>query len=296
MDAFAQRKASTLAELALDAGDLSRAGHVDARARAVVALVNTHPAFFTTSSCAGRVSLFADPTAETRAAGMKGGEWVYVSHDPADAAAVVSAVRRKLGEGTDAASSSSTPDPETSLVLRFEPFILAVEAESVEAGSRFARLARDAGFRESGVVAGGTGRAVCSARCSIRMEAPLVAKGTRLVSDEAIKVLVAIANEKWAANAARAERLRERIAAAFAAERAEKSDAEKSDAEKSAETYETTGATTPGRPGPGDGGGHSPRTGAVLARRRRGGGGDLRQPVLRARRRAGRREGERRAA
>jgi len=259
MDAFAQRKASTLAELALDAGDLSRAGHVDARARAVVALVNTHPAFFTTSSCAGRVSLFADPTAETRAAGMKGGEWVYVSHDPADAAAVVSAVRRKLGEETDAASSSSTPDPETSLVLRFEPFILAVEAESVEAGSRFARLARDAGFRESGVVAGGTGRAVCSARCSIRMEAPLVAKGTRLVSDEAIKVLVAIANEKWAANAARAERLRERIAAAFAAERAEKSDAEKSDAEKSfsAETYETNGATTPGRPGPGDGGGHS---------------------------------------
>ena len=219
MDAFAQRKASTLAELALDAGDLSRAGHVDARARAVVALVNTHPAFFTTSSCAGRVSLFADPTAETRAAGMKGGEWVYVSHDPADAAAVVSAVRRKLGEETDAASSS-TPDPECSLVLRFEPFILAVEAESVEAGTRFARLARDAGFRESGVVAGGTGRASCSARCSIRMEAPLVAKGTRLVSDEAIKVLVKIANEKWAANAARAERLRERIAAAFAAERA----------------------------------------------------------------------------
>ena len=52
------------------------------------------------------------------------------------------------------------------------------------------------------------------------MEAPLVAKGTRLVSDEAIKVLVKIANEKWAANAARAERLRERIAAAFEAERA----------------------------------------------------------------------------
>ena len=135
MDAFAQRKASTLAELALDAGDLSRAGHVDARARDEVALVNTHPPFFTTSSCAGRVSLFADPTAETRAAGMKGGEWVYVSHDPADAAAVVSAVRRKLGEETDAASSS-TPDPECSLVLRFEPFILAVEAESVEAGTR----------------------------------------------------------------------------------------------------------------------------------------------------------------
>ena len=218
MDAFAQRKASTLAELALDAGDLSRAGHVDARARAVVALVNTHPAFYTTSSCAGRVSLFADPTSETRAAGMKGGEWVYVNHDPADAAAIVSAVRRKLGEEKDAASSS-VPDPECSLVLRFEPFILSVEADGVEAGGRFAKMARDAGFRESGVVVGER-RVVCSVRCSIRMEAPLVSKGQRLVSDEAIETLVAIANEKWAANAARAERLRERIAETFAAESA----------------------------------------------------------------------------
>jgi tRNA(Phe) wybutosine-synthesizing methylase Tyw3 len=55
--------------------DFSRAGHVDARARPVVALVNRHPSFFTTSSCAGRVSLFADPTSASRAAGRKGGEW-----------------------------------------------------------------------------------------------------------------------------------------------------------------------------------------------------------------------------
>ena len=32
MEPFAQRKAQTLAELALDAGDFSRAGHVDERA------------------------------------------------------------------------------------------------------------------------------------------------------------------------------------------------------------------------------------------------------------------------
>ena len=106
---------------------------LSARARPVVALVNTHPAFYTTSSCAGRVSLFAEPTTETRAAGMKGGEWVYVSHDPADAAAIVSAVRRKLGEAEDERASPGEFDPETSLTLRFEPFILSVEAESVEA-------------------------------------------------------------------------------------------------------------------------------------------------------------------
>ena len=149
MDAFARRKADTLAELAIDGGDFSRAGHVDERARPVVALVNRHPDFFTTSSCAGRVSVFADPTTATRAAGMKGGEWVYVNHDPADAADVLAAVRSKLG-ASDAAGASA-PDPECTLVLRFEPFILSVEAKTTRAGAALVAAARDAGYRESGV-------------------------------------------------------------------------------------------------------------------------------------------------
>ena len=98
MDAFAQRKAATLQELLLDAGDFSRAGHVDQRAKAIVGLVNRHKDFYTTSSCSGRVSLFADPTTSTKAGGLKGGEWVYVSHEPAEAGAIVAAVREKLGE------------------------------------------------------------------------------------------------------------------------------------------------------------------------------------------------------
>jgi tRNA(Phe) wybutosine-synthesizing methylase Tyw3 len=164
-DGFAQRRAQTLAELAADAGDFSRAGGVDERARPVVYLVNRHPSFFTTSSCAGRVSLFADPTSATRSRGMKGGEWVYVNHDPADADAVVEAVARKLGEGGgesdgapggkgddgkgdggegDGAPGGGGGDPECTLVLRFEPFILSVEAVSIEEGSRMVAAARDA--------------------------------------------------------------------------------------------------------------------------------------------------------
>ena len=226
MESFAQRKARTLEGLALDAGDASRAGHVDARARPIVALVNRLPHFYTTSSCSGRVSLFADPTPASRAAGMKGGEWVYVSHDPADADAVVSAVRRKLGEGGDgrgsspsdptdaAAARSAEADPECTLVLRFEPFILSVEASSVEEALRFVAAARDAGYRESGITASDK-RAVCSVRCSIRMETPVVVRGARLVADDALRALVRVANEKWDANARRAERLEERVRAVF---------------------------------------------------------------------------------
>ena len=227
MDAkFAQRKAATLSELALDAGDFSRAGHVDQRARPVVALVNRHPDFFTTSSCAGRVSLFADPTPLSRADGQKGGEWVYVNHDPADVDDIIAAVRKKLGEdtegetGDETASHGKTPisttpvDPECTLVMRFEPFILSVEASSVETGGKFVAAARDAGFRESGIT-GNDKRVVCSIRCSIRMETPVVSRGVRLVSDNGIRELVRIANEKWDANVARAKRLEERIEKVF---------------------------------------------------------------------------------
>lgn len=234
-----------MAELAADGGDFSRAGHVDARARPVVNLVNRQPNFFTTSSCAGRVSLFSDPTSATRAKGLKGGEWVYVNHDPANADDVVAAVRRKLGEGggggkgggkcageggiggggvddggggAPAGRGDADPDPdldpECTLVLRFEPFILSVEAVSVEEGSRMVAAARDAGYRESGITACDK-RTIIAVRCSIRMEVPVVHKGTRLVTEEALRRLVAIANEKHAANAARAERLVERFTAVF---------------------------------------------------------------------------------
>ena len=35
--------------------------------------------------CAGRISIFADASAETRAQGKKGGQWVYVTHHLAEA-------------------------------------------------------------------------------------------------------------------------------------------------------------------------------------------------------------------
>ena len=195
----------------LTAEDFSRAGHVDERARPIVGLVNRHPSFFTTSSCAGRVSLFADPTTATRAAGMKGGEWVYVNHDPADADAIVAAVRRKLGEDEDGGEGM---DPECTLVLRFEPFILSVEASTLEEGARLVAAARDAGYRESGITASDK-RFILAVRCSIRMEVPVVSCGERLVTDDALRRLVSIANDKHAANSSRAERLMERFIAVF---------------------------------------------------------------------------------
>ena len=50
-----------------------------------VARINAHPAVYTTSSCSGRISVFGEPGPQDRAAGRKGGEWVYATHERASA-------------------------------------------------------------------------------------------------------------------------------------------------------------------------------------------------------------------
>lgn len=54
----------------------------------------------TTVGCAaGRVSVFAEPSAQTRAAGLKGGEWVYATHDLAAFQAVLDSIHERLSSG-----------------------------------------------------------------------------------------------------------------------------------------------------------------------------------------------------
>lgn len=52
---FEARKTEVLRELSSGELDKSPKGSVDAPVVALVDLINTHPAFFTTSSCSGRI-------------------------------------------------------------------------------------------------------------------------------------------------------------------------------------------------------------------------------------------------
>ena len=43
--------------------------------------------------------MFAEPTADTKAAGMKGGEWVYVTHELSDIQALLQRVKERMVTG-----------------------------------------------------------------------------------------------------------------------------------------------------------------------------------------------------
>ena len=126
------------------AGDKSRKGSVDAPIEDLIALINAQSDVYTTSSCSGRISVFAEPNQvggggrqisgvratpvcpvdpagifpesacrhyfnpsplqslpcqSTRAAGKKGGEWVFASHERSDPEQVLARVKERACSG-----------------------------------------------------------------------------------------------------------------------------------------------------------------------------------------------------
>ena len=208
-----------VARRSLAEADRSKKGSLDAPIRDLVGLLNASPNAFTTSSCSGRVALFAEPP--PRLAGQKkgkGGEWVHVSHERADADAMWEALRDYLDPDRGSASRRRQ------LTFRFDPFILAAECRSLQDAQGLVKVARECGFRETGMIASGgslVGRAggvpnrfLVSIRCSIRLEAPLTdAAGSLVASESYIRFLCASANEKFEANQVRYRRLENAFAA-----------------------------------------------------------------------------------
>lgn len=192
--AFAARKQAVLSSLSSGRADLSPKGFVDDPIVDLIQEVNSVPSLVTVSSCSGRVAVFLQPPRDAAARG-KGGRWLLVEHAEVEAERVREAVREGAAEG-------GTVD------FRHEPFILAVECETLAAAARLLRVAREAGCRESGIGSVAR-RVVLSVRTSLRIEAPVADGGRVLASDDYIGFLVEQANAKFRANAARTDRFLE---------------------------------------------------------------------------------------
>ncbi|KAJ4703910.1 tRNA wybutosine-synthesizing protein 2/3/4 [Melia azedarach] len=185
---FEQRKAATLSSLNSSLTDKSPKGTVDAPIIPLLNVLNSHPNYFTTSSCSGRISVFSHPKNRP-----KGGTWLYITHDPADQNTVLSFLF------PDEPKRSSNE-----LVFRFEPLIVAVECKDVESAQSLVSLAVSSGLRESGVTSVKK-RVIVGIRSSLRLEVPFGEMGNVLVSEEYVKFLVGVANEKMEANRRRTD-------------------------------------------------------------------------------------------
>lgn len=89
-------------------------------------------------------------------------------------------------------------------MFRFEPLIVAVECKDVESAQSLVSLAVSSGLRESGVTSVKK-RVIVGIRSSLRLEVPFGEMGNVLVSEEYVKFLVGVANEKMEANRRRTD-------------------------------------------------------------------------------------------
>jgi tRNA wybutosine-synthesizing protein 3 len=123
---FDRRKAAILADLQSEDADLSPKGRPDDEIIELLALLNAHPDFVSTSSCSGRAVVFLDADKTSSDEGARG-RWLMNRHAPLDDGveglnleqlnAILFADTEVAGHGT------LTEGPRRLVTLKFEPLV-----------------------------------------------------------------------------------------------------------------------------------------------------------------------------
>ncbi|KAH0543210.1 hypothetical protein FGG08_002471 [Glutinoglossum americanum] len=182
---FERKKNSIVAQLQvpdIQYSDLSPKGTLDVDIRPLIHNVNSKEGLVTTSSCAGRISVFlegkrkndspvigenivtsdeafrdlSNKSGGTSVGGKgRGGRWLYVSHDPIPLPSGdiggVPGFTELFGLSTSGREFPHSEDTRY-VHFKFEPMILHVLTASLEHAQTVLTAASQAGFRESGAV------------------------------------------------------------------------------------------------------------------------------------------------
>jgi tRNA wybutosine-synthesizing protein 3 len=208
---FSQNKDKIINNL-INGVDKSPAGKVDDGVAELVHLINLNPDLVTTSSCAGRTSVFIQG---------QPGRWTLCTHDRIDTSIPDDALHQLIyGEEKVAIDPSFT---QGSLIsLKFEPCILHVMASNLQIASTLLSTAIASAFRESGLVISHIERRNQKITVAIRTSTGLnvpVGRCTQdnriisLVTLEYLRNLLSIANQKFEENRDKLLRLEKNLLA-----------------------------------------------------------------------------------
>ncbi len=148
--------------------------------------------------------VFRDASASAGSIGKaekRGCKWISVSHETVLAKDIWDAVKK---EEEEECADNDGP----AIHFKFEPFILHLQCRTIELAKRVHTLCLEAGFRNTGLTVGKSGKLVLAVRSSHGLELPLSDRqGRVLVSREYVTALVEAANAKLAENAKRHRKL-----------------------------------------------------------------------------------------
>ncbi|GLA23855.1 hypothetical protein AnigIFM63326_009835 [Aspergillus niger] len=181
-EVFESRKRKILADLSIpdaEYTDLSPKGSVDEGIRVLIDDINTLPGLVTTSSCAGRISVFLEGRKKQQqqqavsdeqqqqqrqfvpSGGKGAGKWLYVSHEPLQEYGKVREKEQECqplhelfgmipGDGRPPGLNKDGQAPRL-VRFSFEPMILHIMAATLHHAHPVLSAASTSGFRESGL-------------------------------------------------------------------------------------------------------------------------------------------------
>lgn len=162
-------------------------GGVDLDIIPLLDYINSLSDYYTTSSCAGRISLFHDVGSK------KDSDWIGKWHRGVSFEEMMRAFEKR---------------PSTGLVwFKYEPAILHIVAKDLEGASKLVNTARNSGFKKVGVIALKEDRYAVEVSSTERIEVPVAGDGRALVDEGYLRYLVGFANEQFRAGMNRFKRL-----------------------------------------------------------------------------------------
>ncbi|GMH84015.1 hypothetical protein TL16_g09787 [Triparma laevis f. inornata] len=199
MSSFASRKASALSAFSSspytcgEQKDASPIGAIDKPIRELCHILNSHPSYFTLSTCSGRIAVYSSPTATNASTNGKGsGTWHLSSHEPVELKKFLSLL--PLPENADLEHSTA---------------LLHISCLDFPAAKLLLKIALASGFRESGIVLNSDSSKITLAIRSTGLS--ISTPYSSSLSREYLSFWLCTANEKFKLNAERLVRLTKNI-------------------------------------------------------------------------------------
>lgn len=154
--------------------DKSGIGRIDKAIRPLLDRINRNDSFYTTSSCAGRIVLMKETGKKQE------NVFVFVSHDKVRKRDIQKALSKRFNE---------------IIYLKAEPCILHVACKDAESAQKIVTLARQSGWKKSGIISLKEGKVMAELVSTEALSAPVYER-TILVHDNYLDVLVKECNKK----------------------------------------------------------------------------------------------------
>ncbi len=154
--------------------DKSKKGHIDEQIRSLIEIINQHPDYYSTSSCAGRIMLFIPAKKKMDAV------WLFTSHKPIK----ISDIKPYLDNL-----------PKKTVWCRMEPPIIHIVARNLDSADSLLKIANNAGFRRSCILSM-KNRIIIEINIPEKLDAPIAENGELIITKNYLKTLIEHTNSR----------------------------------------------------------------------------------------------------